>query len=78
MGDSETGQISEDAAKIYEAFYIPSLFQEWCPRAITAADLIPGHHVIDIACGTGVLALAVSENVGPNGRTVGVDVNEGM
>lgn len=78
MGGSETGQVSEDAAKIYEAVYLPALFQEWCPRVLAAADVKPGHHVVDIACGTGALAVAVSEIVAPNGRTVGIDINEGM
>ncbi len=78
MGDSETGQVSEDAAKIYEAVYLPALFQEWCPRVLAAADVKSGHHVVDIACGTGALAVAVTENVAPNGRAVGIDVNEGM
>ncbi|MCP4488054.1 MAG: hypothetical protein GY820_12150 [Gammaproteobacteria bacterium] len=38
MGDSETGQVSEDTAKIYEAVYLPALFQEWCPRVLAAAN----------------------------------------
>ena len=78
MGDSETGQVSEDAAKIYEAVYLPALFQEWCPRVSEEANVNPGDYVIDVACGTGALAIAVSGNVGPGGKTVGVDINEGM
>lgn len=78
MGDSETGQISEDAAKVYDDVYLPALFQEWCPLAIQAAGIKTGDSVIDIACGTGALAIAVSEHVGPEGKTIGVDINEGM
>ena len=78
MGDSETGQVSEDAAKIYEKAYLPALFQEWCPLAIQAANVKAGDSVVDVACGTGVLAIAVSEHVGPKGKTIGVDINEGM
>jgi len=78
MGDSETGQISEDAAKIYEKVYLPALFQEWCPLAIQAANVKAGDSVVDVACGTGVLAIAVSEHVGPRGKTIGVDINDGM
>ncbi|NNC98664.1 MAG: class I SAM-dependent methyltransferase [Gammaproteobacteria bacterium] len=78
MGGSETGQISEDAAKIYEDVYLPALFREWCPLAIQAAEIEKGDSVIDIACGTGALAIAVSEFVGPKGKTVGVDINQGM
>ena len=78
MGDSETGQVSENAAKIYEEVYLPALFQEWCPLAIQAANVKAGDSVVDVACGTGVLAIAVSEHVGPIGNSIGVDINEGM
>ena len=78
MGDSETGQVSEDAAKIYEEVYLPALFQDWCPLAIQAASINTGDSVVDIACGTGALTIAVSEHVGPKGKTIGVDINEGM
>lgn len=78
MGDSETGQVSEDAAKIYEEVYVPALFQDWCPLAIKAANISPGDSVVDIACGTGALAIAVSEHAGHKGKTIGVDINEGM
>jgi ubiquinone/menaquinone biosynthesis C-methylase UbiE len=78
MGDSETGQVSEDAAKIYEEVYVPALFQEWCPLVLEAANVKSGHQVIDVACGTGALAIAVSEYVGPKGATVGIDINDGM
>lgn len=78
MGDSETGQVSEEAAKVYEEAYLPALFQEWCPLVIEAANIESGHRVIDVACGTGVLAIAALETVVPEGTVVGVDINEGM
>lgn len=78
MGDSETGQVSEDAAQIYEEVYLPALFQDWCPLAIQAANINTGDSVVDVACGTGALTIAVSEHVGPKGKTIGVDINEGM
>ncbi|MDH3534293.1 MAG: hypothetical protein OER87_00915 [Gammaproteobacteria bacterium] len=51
MGDNETGQVSADAAKIYDQFYLPALFEEWCPRVLEAAGIRQGHHVVDVACG---------------------------
>ena len=78
MGESETGQVSEDAAKIYEEVYLPSLFQEWCPLAIRAANINAGDTVVDVACGTGALTIAVAEQAGFEGTTVGVDINEAM
>lgn len=78
MGESESGQVSAHAAKIYEEFYIPGLFAEWPPRIIDAAQIVPGQRVLDVACGTGVLTQAVADRVGPSGSTAGVDINEGM
>ena len=78
MGDNESGQVSAHAAKIYEEFYIPGLFAQWPPRIIDAAHIVAGQRVLDVACGTGVLAQAVANRVGPSGSTVGVDINEGM
>ena len=78
MGDSKTGQISADAALVYDEVTRPSLFVEWPPRVIEAAGIQSGHRVLDVACGTGVLTQAVAERVGSEGSTVGVDNNEGM
>ena len=78
MGDSETGQVSENAAKIYEKVYLPALFEEWCPLVVEAANIQTGQCVLDVACGTGALAIFVSEFIGTKGTTVGVDINEGM
>lgn len=78
MGDSETGQVSEDAAKIYEEVYLPALFIEWCPLVVEAAQIQKGFRVIDIACGTGALTITVSDQVGSEGAVVGIDINEGM
>jgi len=78
MGDSETGQVSENAAKIYEEVYLPALIEEWCPLVVEAANIQTGQCVLDVACGTGALAIFVSEFIGTKGTTVGVDINEGM
>ena len=79
MSDSvETFQVSTDAAEVYETKFVPALFGEWAEHVVAAADIRPGQAVIDVACGTGVVARAASEQVGPTGRVVGVDLNEGM
>lgn len=38
----------------------------------------PGEAVLDVACGTGVLAVAAAEAVGPAGRVLGVDLADAM
>ncbi len=78
MGDNETGQVSEDAAKIYEDVYLSALFKDWCPLVVAAANIQKGHRVIDVACGTGALAITVSDHIGTEGTVVGIDINTGM
>jgi SAM-dependent methyltransferase len=78
MNDSDKGQVSRNAAEVYEEFFVPALFQEWASRVAGAAKIQAGQRVLDVACGTGILARTVAEWVGPTGSVVGLDVNEGM
>ncbi|KAF4201775.1 hypothetical protein CNMCM8927_001048 [Aspergillus lentulus] len=45
---------------------------------IRAAKPQPGAHVLDLACGTGLVAFLAEAQVGPTGYVVGVDISEGM
>jgi SAM-dependent methyltransferase len=78
MGTSNTGQVSRSAADVYEEFFLPALFEQWADRVANAAGVQPGQRVLDVACGTGVLARAVADRVGPTGTVVGIDLNDGM
>jgi SAM-dependent methyltransferase len=72
------GQVTRSAAEIYEAFFVPALFQQWPPQVAKAAGLAPGQRVLDIACGTGVLAREAARQVQPGGAVTGLDRNPGM
>ncbi len=74
----ERGQISASAAEIYEQFFVPALFQEWAPRVAAAAGIRPGYRVLDVACGTGVLAREAARRAAPGGEVAGLDRNPGM
>ena len=75
---SDRGQVNTSAAEVYEEFFVPALFGEWGGRVAEAAHIQAGQRVLDVACGTGVLARAAAERVGAAGEVVGLDINEGM
>jgi SAM-dependent methyltransferase len=77
-GSVETFQLSLDAAEVYEEKFVPALFGEWAPHLIDIAGVALGHSVLDVACGTGVVARAAADRIGGDGRVVGLDINEGM
>lgn len=67
-----------DGAEAYERLMVPALFAEWAPRVARAARIAPAQRVLDLACGTGVLARAAARVVGERGRVSGIDPNPGM
>lgn len=75
---SERGQVSRSAAEVYDEFFVPALFEQWTERVADAAAVGPGRRVLDVACGTGVLARAAARRTGGDGAVVGLDCNEGM
>jgi ubiquinone/menaquinone biosynthesis C-methylase UbiE len=74
----ETFHLSVEAAERYEAMFVPALFAEWAPRLADAAGITPGQAVLDVACGTGIVARTVADRLAGDGRVVGVDLNEAM
>jgi SAM-dependent methyltransferase len=71
-------QAEIEAASAYEQCFVPALFQQWAPRVVAAARVQPGQRVLDVACGTGVLAREAASRVGSTGLVAGIDPNRGM
>ena len=65
-------------AESYENYMVPSLFAPWASYLIQRANPQPGERVLDIACGTGIVARSVAPHVGPQGMVIGLDVNPDM
>ena len=75
---SESFQITAEAAELYEAAFVPSFFAQWAPVLCELAGVEAGDRVLDVACGTGIVARTAAERTGPAGRVVGLDLNEAM
>ncbi|MDB5845211.1 MAG: demethylmenaquinone methyltransferase [Polaromonas sp.] len=54
------------------------LHRAWKAYTVMVANVREGHQVLDIAGGTGDLALAFAPKVGASGRVVHTDINEAM
>ena len=78
MSDQEAWQLSDSAAAAYERDFVPALFAQWPPVIAEIAQIGPGDRVLDVACGTGVLARGLLARVLPNGNVTGIDLNDGM
>jgi len=71
-------QAEINSATAYQEFFVPALFQPWAPQVAAAAQIQPGHRVLDIACGTGVLAREAASRAGSAGTVSGLDPSAGM
>lgn len=62
----------------YERYFVPAIGAPLAAALLEDAALRPGDRVIDVACGTGVVARLAADAVGPSGHVAGLDVDPGM
>lgn len=74
----ESFQIPIEAAEFYESAFVPAFFAQWAPVLCQAAGVASGQRVLDVACGTGIVARTAADLVAPDGTVLGVDLNEAM
>jgi SAM-dependent methyltransferase len=78
QGPAESFQIPVEAAELYESVFVPAFFAQWAPILCDVAGVAPRQSVLDVACGTGIVARTAAAAVGPHGRVVALDLNEAM
>lgn len=78
MPQPEQWQLRGNAAELYERYVVPYLLGPWAPELVELAALQPGERVLDLACGTGVVARLAAAKVGTTGHVTGLDLNAGM
>jgi hypothetical protein len=52
----ERWQVTGSAAEVYQRQLVPAIFAPWAPRVLDRAAPATGEHLLDTACGTGVVA----------------------
>lgn len=65
-------------AETYEYYFVPAMFRSWATVLLGHASLQPGERVLDVACGTGIVARLAAPLVGADGQVVALDINPEM
>ncbi|WP_052668954.1 class I SAM-dependent methyltransferase [Nitriliruptor alkaliphilus] len=71
-------QLVDDSAVAYEEYLVPLVFDAAARDLLDRVGVTSGQRVLDIACGTGVVARYAERLVGSSGEVTAVDVNPGM
>jgi SAM-dependent methyltransferase len=65
-------------AEMYQSFYGPGIFEPLAEHTVARAAPRPGEHVLDLACGSGIVARRVAALGGPSGKVTGLDLRQPM
>jgi ubiquinone/menaquinone biosynthesis C-methylase UbiE len=78
MPPQEPWQLSGSAPELFERYLVPAVTAPWAADLVAVADPPQGPRVLDVACGTGIVARQAAQRVGSAGHVVGLDLNPGM
>ncbi len=78
MNQQGQWQVSGSEAELYELYKVPRIFRPAAERLLERVPPRPGERVLDVACGTGIVARLAVMRVGPAGKVAGLDLNARM
>lgn len=72
------GLFTATLPELYERFLVEPLFRPFSQTLLDRAALARSERLLDVACGTGIVARLGRDRVGDGGHVVGVDASPGM
>ena len=70
-------QLTGTAAELFERYLVPAITAKWAEDLLDRAQPRGGEAILDIACGTGIVARLAAKRMG-RGLVTGLDLNAGM
>ncbi len=76
--DLTAWQLDQSAPDAYEEYLVPAILEPWAKRLIDSVQLRPDDRVLDVGCGTGIVARRATAELDADSTVVGLDRNESM
>jgi SAM-dependent methyltransferase len=73
----EHWQLDGSSPELYQRYLVPAITIKWAEDLIDRAQPRAGEAVVDVACGTGVVARSAAKRMA-SGRVTGLDLNSAM
>jgi ubiquinone/menaquinone biosynthesis C-methylase UbiE len=77
MSDAHWQLEGMEVAELFERYLVPTITAKWAEDLLERVQPREGEAVLDIACGTGIVARLAAKRVG-RGLVTGLDLNAGM
>lgn len=77
MPDHTDPDLYDDAAETFDR-YTERTGAPLTECFVEMTEMRPGMHTLDVACGSGIATRRAADAVGPEGRTVGIDLSPGQ
>jgi ubiquinone/menaquinone biosynthesis C-methylase UbiE len=77
MVDHHHWQLDGSAPELYQKYLVPAITTKWAEDLVGRAQPGVGEEVLDVACGTGVVARLASRRMA-QGHVTGLDLNKAM